>query len=116
MKCKGKCVAVPVHVHRVNRLWAIGAASATVMPRDRGGDRRALLVQRTAREEVKLSMKNFYRAAIWSLLLLFAAFFLVPPYVMLVTSLKSISEIRSSSGLLALPDAPNFAASAKAWS
>lgn len=31
MKCKGKCVAVPVHVHRVNWLWAIGAASATVM-------------------------------------------------------------------------------------
>ena len=106
---------MPVHVHGVNWLWAIGAASATVMPRDRGGDRRALLVQRTAREEVKLSMKNFQRAAIWSLLL-FAAFFLVPPYVMLVTSLKSISEIRSSGGLLALPDAPNFAAWAKAWS
>ena len=116
MKCEGNCVAVPVHVHRVNWLWAIGAASATVMPRDRGGDRRALLVQRTAREEVKLSMKNFHRAAIWSLLLLFAAFFLVPPYVMLVTSLKSISKIRSSGGLLALSDAPNFAAWAKAWS
>jgi len=63
---------------------------------------------------VKLSMKNFHRAAIWSLLLLFAAFFLVPSYVMLVTSLKDMSEIRSSGGPLALPDAPNFAAWAKA--
>ena len=46
---------------------------------------------------------------------LLALFFLTPLYVMLATSLKSMDELREGS-LLALPQAPGFAAWAKAWS
>jgi len=60
-------------------------------------------------------MKNVHRLIIWSLLALFAAFFLLPFYVMLATSLKDMSEIRGGS-LLSLPAGLNFAAWGKAWS
>jgi glucose/mannose transport system permease protein len=55
------------------------------------------------------------RAAIWALLALLALYYLAPLYVMLVTSMKPLDEIRSGS-LLALPAAPGFEAWAKAWS
>ncbi|HJV69523.1 MAG TPA: carbohydrate ABC transporter permease [Ideonella sp.] len=48
-------------------------------------------------------------------LLLFAAVFLAPLYVMVATSLKSMDEIRNGT-LLSLPLSPSFAAWAKAWS
>jgi glucose/mannose transport system permease protein len=50
-----------------------------------------------------------------SVLLLFAAYFLMPLYVMLSTSLKDMDQIREGS-LLSLPTNPSFAAWAKAWS
>lgn len=55
------------------------------------------------------------RLVLWSVLGLFALFFLVPMYVMLTTSLKDMAQIRDGN-LLSLPSAPSFAAWAKAWS
>jgi glucose/mannose transport system permease protein len=55
------------------------------------------------------------RLALWSVLLLFALFFLVPMYVMLTTSLKDMAQIREGN-LLSLPTSPSFTAWAKAWS
>lgn len=55
------------------------------------------------------------RLVLWSVLALFAFFFLVPMYVMLTTSLKDMAQIREGN-LLSLPSAPSFAAWAKAWS
>ena len=40
---------------------------------------------------------SFHRVAIWSVLLLFAAFFLLPLYVMVATSLKDMAEVRDGS-------------------
>ncbi|PXW98144.1 carbohydrate ABC transporter membrane protein 2 (CUT1 family) [Sphaerotilus hippei] len=60
-------------------------------------------------------MKTLHRFIIWSLLLLFAAFFLLPLYVMLATSLKDMADIRNGN-LLSLPSALNFDAWGKAWS
>lgn len=60
-------------------------------------------------------MQNLHRIIIWSLLLLFAAFFLLPLYVMLATSLKDMDQIRAGS-LLALPAGLDFTAWGKAWS
>ena len=57
----------------------------------------------------------FQRFAIWSVLLLFAAVFLVPLYVMVATSLKDMNEVRNGS-LLSLPGSLNFDAWHKAWS
>ena len=48
-------------------------------------------------------------------LVISAAFFLLPLYVMLVTSLNSMPEIRQGD-LLSLPHAPTIAAWVKAWS
>jgi glucose/mannose transport system permease protein len=45
---------------------------------------------------------------------LFAAFFLLPLYVMLATSLKDMEQVRTGH-LLSLPTDPTFAAWAKAW-
>jgi glucose/mannose transport system permease protein len=56
----------------------------------------------------------FHRVVLWTLLLGFAAFFLSPLYVMLVTSLKDMEQVRGGH-LLSLPTAPTFAAWAKAW-
>lgn len=55
------------------------------------------------------------RIALWSVLLLFAVFYLLPMYVMLSTSLKDMEQIRSGN-LLSLPTAPSFDAWSKAWS
>lgn len=59
--------------------------------------------------------RNVHRIILWGLLLAFAVYFLLPLYVMLTTSVKSMDEIREGS-LLALPHAPTFEAWAKAWS
>ncbi|MEY2873124.1 MAG: hypothetical protein RLZZ373_495, partial [Pseudomonadota bacterium] len=55
------------------------------------------------------------RLILWSLLGLFAVFFLLPLYVMLATSLKDMSEIRGGN-LLSLPAGLDFTAWGKAWS
>jgi len=60
-------------------------------------------------------MKHVHRLILWSLLGLFAVFFLLPFYVMLATSLKDMAEIRNGN-LLSLPAGLNFAAWGKAWS
>jgi glucose/mannose transport system permease protein len=57
---------------------------------------------------------TWQRAAVWSVLLLFALFFLLPLYVMLSTSLKDMQQVRSGN-LLSWPTDPNLAAWAKAW-
>jgi glucose/mannose transport system permease protein len=58
---------------------------------------------------------SIHRALLLIALLLFAAWFLTPLYVMLTTSLKSMDQIRDGN-LLSLPTAPTVAAWAKAWS
>jgi glucose/mannose transport system permease protein len=58
---------------------------------------------------------TWHRFALWSVLLLFAAFFLLPLYVMLATSLKDMEQVRNGH-LLSLPTDPTLAAWAKAWS
>jgi len=58
---------------------------------------------------------HFHRLVLLGALLLFAAFFLMPLYVMVATSLKSMDEIRDGT-LLSLPVSPSFAAWAQAWS
>jgi glucose/mannose transport system permease protein len=57
---------------------------------------------------------RWHRYLLWAALLAFAAYFLMPLYVMLTTSLKSMDEVRAGN-LLALPHAPTLAAWAKAW-
>jgi glucose/mannose transport system permease protein len=57
---------------------------------------------------------TWHRLALWSVLLLFAAFFLLPLYVMLATSLKDMEQVRNGH-LLSLPTDPTLAAWAKAW-
>jgi len=54
------------------------------------------------------------RILIYSPLVLAAAFFLLPIYVMIVTSLKSLDEIRSGD-MMALPVQPTLDAWAAAW-
>ena len=56
-----------------------------------------------------------FRVLLYAFLLLFALFYLAPLYVMLVTSLKGVDEIRQGN-MMALPQAPSLAAWAKAWS
>ena len=51
---------------------------------------------------------NFHRLVLWAMLLLFAAWFLVPLYVMLTTSLKDAEQLRAGH-LLTLPTAPTLA-------
>ncbi|MEY4747991.1 MAG: hypothetical protein RIQ60_205 [Pseudomonadota bacterium] len=59
-------------------------------------------------------MQTLHRVVLFGLLGVFAVFFLLPFYVMLVTSLKDMGEIRNGS-LLALPQAIDFTAWFKAW-
>jgi glucose/mannose transport system permease protein len=54
------------------------------------------------------------RVLVYGLLAVLAVFFLAPLYVMLVTSLKSLDEIRLGN-MMALPAAPTFDAWFKAW-
>ncbi len=62
-----------------------------------------------------MNTRTVHRIAIWSVLLLFAAVFLLPLYVMVATSLKDMAEVRDGS-LLSLPGGLNFDAWHKAWS
>ncbi len=55
------------------------------------------------------------RAVVYALLILVCLYYLMPLFVMVVTSLKSLDEIRSGN-LLAPPTAVTFEAWAKAWS
>jgi glucose/mannose transport system permease protein len=57
---------------------------------------------------------TWHRLALWSVLLLFAAFFLLPLYVMVATSLKDMEQVRTGH-LLSLPTDPTLEAWAKAW-
>ncbi|WP_436024899.1 carbohydrate ABC transporter permease [Rhizobacter sp. LjRoot28] len=58
---------------------------------------------------------TWQRWLLWAVLIAFAGFFLAPLYVMVVTSVKSMDEIREG-GLLALPTALDFSSWGKAWS
>jgi glucose/mannose transport system permease protein len=60
-------------------------------------------------------MKHLHRFVIFGLLGLFAVFFLLPLYVMVVTSLKDMDQIRAGS-LLALPAGLHLDAWSRAWS
>ncbi|GIX23823.1 MULTISPECIES: carbohydrate ABC transporter permease [Caldimonas] len=60
-------------------------------------------------------MKHLHRFLILGALAVFAALFLAPLYVMVVTSLKDMDQIRAG-GLLDLPSNPSLAAWSKAWS
>ncbi|BAL94931.1 carbohydrate ABC transporter permease [Rubrivivax gelatinosus] len=62
-----------------------------------------------------MSRHAMQRALLWALLLLFAAWFLTPLYVMLTTSLKDMDQVRAGS-LLSLPTSPSLEAWARAWS
>ncbi|MBB6413159.1 carbohydrate ABC transporter permease [Mesorhizobium sangaii] len=55
------------------------------------------------------------RIVIYGLLALFALFYLMPLFVMLVTSFKTMDEIQNGN-MLALPQAPTFEPWIKAWS
>ena len=55
------------------------------------------------------------RVALYSVLTLVCLYYLVPLFVMIVTSLKSLDEIRAGN-LLAMPEAPTLDAWRKAWS
>jgi len=61
-----------------------------------------------------VSRLTWHRALLWAVLLLFAAWFLMPLYVMVATSLKDMEQVRTGH-LLSLPTSPSFDAWAKAW-
>ncbi|WP_028455947.1 carbohydrate ABC transporter permease [Chitinilyticum litopenaei] len=58
---------------------------------------------------------KFWRAVVYGSLLIAAVYYLLPLYVMLTTSVKSMEEIRAGN-LLSLPLDITFAAWSKAWS
>lgn len=62
-----------------------------------------------------MSRHAVQRALLWAALLLFAAWFLTPLYVMVTTSLKDMDQVRAGS-LLSLPTSPSLDAWARAWS
>lgn len=57
---------------------------------------------------------TFHRVLLWGMLILFALWFLIPLYVMLVTSFKDAEQLRVGH-LLSLPQSLNFDAWEKAW-
>jgi glucose/mannose transport system permease protein len=57
---------------------------------------------------------RFARYFIYAILLLFALIYLLPLFVMIITSLKPLAEIRSGN-MLSLPREPSFDAWVKAW-
>ena len=63
---------------------------------------------------VKTLHLSLHRLILWAVLLLFAAWFLTPLYVMVVTSLKDAEQVRSGH-LLSLPTDPTLVSWAKAW-
>ena len=58
--------------------------------------------------------RRLNRIVIYGLLALFALFYLMPLFVMLVTSFKTMDEIQNGN-MLALPRAPTFEPWIKAW-
>lgn len=62
-----------------------------------------------------MNSKTVSRIGIYAFLLSSAAFFLIPVYIMVTTSLKGMPEIREGN-IFALPLDPNFGAWVKAWS
>ncbi|MFB9982758.1 carbohydrate ABC transporter permease [Mesorhizobium kowhaii] len=62
-----------------------------------------------------VNVKTINRIVIYGLLALFALFYLMPLFVMLVTSFKTMEEIQNGN-MLALPQAPTFEPWIKAWS
>lgn len=62
-----------------------------------------------------VNAKVVNRIVIYGLLALFALFYLMPLFVMLVTSFKTMEEIQNAN-MLALPQAPTFDPWIKAWS
>ncbi|HEY6134193.1 MAG TPA: carbohydrate ABC transporter permease [Rubrivivax sp.] len=58
---------------------------------------------------------GFQRLLLWSALLVFAAWFLTPLYVMVATSLKDMEQVRNGN-LLSWPANPTIDSWAKAWS
>ncbi|WP_037915543.1 carbohydrate ABC transporter permease [Sulfitobacter sp. 20_GPM-1509m] len=60
------------------------------------------------------SEKTLARTGVYAFLVISAAFFLMPFYVMVVTSLKTMDEIRVTS-IFALPDTPTLQAWVTAW-
>lgn len=63
----------------------------------------------------RLVRRYLLRFGLYALLSIFALYYLMPLFVMVVTSLKSLDEIRAGS-LLSLPRDVNFSAWATAWS
>lgn len=62
-----------------------------------------------------ISARTVNRIVIYGLLALFALFYLMPLFVMLVTSFKTMDEIQNGN-MLALPQAPTFGPWIRAWS
>jgi len=60
------------------------------------------------------SSLTWHRVVLWTALVLFALWFLTPMYVMIVTSLKDMDQIRGGN-LMDLPSHPSFASWGKAW-
>ena len=58
--------------------------------------------------------RTLNRVVIYGLLALFAVFYLMPLFVMLVTSFKTMDEIQNGN-MMALPQAPTFDPWVKAW-
>ena len=54
------------------------------------------------------------RVVIYGLLILFAALYLLPLYVMVVTSFKTLEEVRQGN-MMAMPTAPTIAPWLSAW-
>lgn len=61
------------------------------------------------------SEKNMARIGVYAFLIVMAAFFLMPLYVMLATSLKTMDEVRASS-IFSIPLKPTLEAWQTAWS
>ncbi|MBP1853411.1 carbohydrate ABC transporter permease [Rhizobium halophytocola] len=68
----------------------------------------------TASDTVSAGQAKGARYVIYGALIVLALIYLLPLYVMLTTSLKSLGEIRGGD-MLALPTAPSIDAWAKAW-
>ena len=75
----------------------------------------AVIPRPAAAAPARPPLLNLHRILLGGALLAFAAYFLLPLYVMLSTSLKDMDQIRDGN-LLSLPTNPSFAAWAKAWS
>ena len=60
-------------------------------------------------------LRRLQRWLLYAVLALFAAYYMMPLFVMVMTSLKALDEIRSGS-LMSLPQSPQLAAWKTAWS